>query len=331
MKMNTYSKRASLTIESAIAFTTVMALILSVVSVMNVYQTDIIMQSSVEQTCEELSLFVPLSMVAGDTISTVSNALPNSVNVDSAVYQQNVDSIASMIGINSSLGNPIMDLLAEGALSSLIEQDVVSNYIERRGSSFGLPETVTACVSIDEDNYVIEVFVSYTVITIAGSVEKNIYSIIPIYGEFDLFLQTSSSHENEDSVWDLHNFERGDYFREEAGSNLPSTFPVLTNYENGVALSCTSIDLTADSYANNYEAISERVTEEIDDLAGFDGASVIRNGECYQVSSDEIVTRNLVIYVPENSSQSDLSYINSLEEYATANGVDLEVRAYGNS
>lgn len=51
-------------------------------------------------------------------------------------------------------------------------------------------------------------------------------------------------------MWSLKPFERGVEIEKMLGQNLPSNFPVIDKFENGLATSIKSMDLSAKTYQN---------------------------------------------------------------------------------
>lgn len=323
-------KQGNITIEAAIAFTIVLIFVASIIAIMNVYRTDIILQESVEQCCEEYSIITPLSTTASDAVSTMLNALPDFSNEQNACVSQNIEVLGGAIGLDLFTGGAIQDLFLNGILSSSMEQRILSIYVERNGSEFFIPEVLDVDLRTNKSLNVIEVEVTYVLSTLVGEFERRIYSVVPIYGEFELFLY-EEPEVSEESVWEQHNFDRGDYFRDMYGANLPDNFPVINSFEHGQALSITSIDLTNNSYIGNNENISSRVTEEIQDLASFNGGTLHSQGSTYTITNNSIQTRELIVVIPTNSNQNDIDTIVGLQDYASQQGVSLRIEQYGES
>ena len=71
------NKHGSVTIESAVAFTAVLVFLAAIISVINIYRTDILMRRAQEQTCEKVAMLCPLTVTASDVFSTAVNAFPD--------------------------------------------------------------------------------------------------------------------------------------------------------------------------------------------------------------------------------------------------------------
>ena len=326
----TNSRAGSITLETAISFSLTLILICGVVSVIMFYRTDILMQRSFEQTCEQISLIPPTTVIAADSLSTLVNAIPDGDSNDGDAMA-NISKVASIIaGINGFTGDTAGDLILEGTMAGYIADSIRAGYIERNGGSdFYAPEFIDVDLSIDNDRHVMEVICNYYIDTLAGRINRNIFAAVPLYGDPILTLNGSKA-DSESDIWSQDNFTRGDFFREENGSNLPKTFPVIDSFENGEARSTLSIDLTAPTYGSD-SSIIKRVRGEIDELAGFDGADVIISGQRYTVRSGDIRSRTLTVVIPSNSDDSSRGTLTMLRSYADANNVDMRIVEYGTS
>ena len=90
------NKRGSVTIESSIAFTVVLVFLASMISVINIYRTDILMRRAQEQTCEKVAMICPLAITASDVISTTVNAFPD-IEVDGLSGNDAISQVAKFI------------------------------------------------------------------------------------------------------------------------------------------------------------------------------------------------------------------------------------------
>ncbi|SCW27314.1 hypothetical protein SAMN02910456_00220 [Ruminococcaceae bacterium YRB3002] len=323
-------QRGSATIETAISFSITLIFIAAIVSVIVFYRSNILMQRSVEQCCEEMSLIPPTSVIMSDTLSTLINAFPD-VKADGDKASEVIRKVSSaVVGINTYTGNTIEQIILEGTMAHVMADRIRSGYIERNnGSEFFVPDSIDVDLNIMSDRHVMEVNVTYDTVTLAGRIRRKVYSAIPLYGSFELYLNDSTEAPEKD-IWSEDNFTRGDFFRENASSNLPKTFPVIDSYNGGTCESVLSIDLTAPYYSNDGR-VMKTVKAEIDDLAGFDGADVVISGQRYVVSGQDIRARRLNVVIPSNSPETSRAVVSSLTEYARINGVDLNITEYGTS
>lgn len=122
-------------------------------------------------------------------------------------------------------------------------------------------------------------------------------------------------------VWSLGNFARGNVIEQMLGGNLPRTFPVIDAFENGVATSIKSIDLTAVTYQAP-DALARKLTGYVDKLAEFQGAAY---GE-ETVNAASITSKVLKIAVPEGGANAaQQAVINRVTAQAAQQGVKVIV------
>ena len=323
------NKKGSVTIESAIGFTAVLVFLAAIVSVINVYRTDILMRRAQEQTCEKVAMICPLAITASDVVSTAVNAFPD-IEIDGLTGDDAISTVAKLVmGSDFASGYMIEDMVIEGALGGYMANDIAEGYISRNGGSdFMMPDDINVTFEVNGDKSIIEVTTTYSVLTLAGRCERSIYNVIPVYGKGDLFLLDLEEQKKENDIWSEDNFTRGDYFRDMYGGNLPKTFPVIDAYEDGKATSIMSIDLTAPTYASEDEII-KKVQGNIDDLYGFGGADTKINGAQYTI--DSIDQKNLIVVIPSNADDNAKNAVYSMGYYAASKGICLTVEEYGTS
>ena len=326
------SKIGSITIESAIAFTVTLCFITSIITAVSLIRTDILMQRAVSNTCEDFALLTPLSVTAADTVSTLTNMMPDGNTEDADTSNTTSQMLQRLSGFDIASDRSLTEAVFDLALSSNFEDDIAQKYVEyNNGSEFFLPDTIDVDFDIDAHNGFIAVIVSYSVDTIVGPVTMHIADGIPFYGDLELFLNgNEESSDEEEDVWGMNNLDRGQWFEEHYGSYLPHTFPVINDLQDGVATSYLSIDLNKPTNQDP-DRVDRRVREEIDSLASFEGADVNIGGTSYNISDSDIEDRRLVVVIPSNSPEDTVQYIQGLEGYAEANGVELVITTYGTS
>jgi hypothetical protein len=101
------------------------------------------------------------------------------------------------------------------------------------------------------------------------------------------------------SVWKLSPFERGRKIEEMLGMNLPSNYPVIDKFANGIATSIKSIDLGAASY-QNASGLRSVLNDYVDKVAAFEG----RVWAGTTVKKSEIKARQLLLAIPSNCASS---------------------------
>lgn len=324
-------KSGSITIETAIAFSITLIFLTSVITAVVLLRTDILMQRAVRETCSELSVFTPLSITATDTVSTLVNALPDSITDDQEQTQTIADLTAYTMGFDIASDGAFTSAVLDVSLSRKMENTIAARYVDYNGGSENfMPDYIDVDFDIDMDRQFIYVYVTYQVDTIVGPVYMNICDGMPFYGDRELFLNPEETAEQEDTedVWSLHNFDRGERIGEAFGANLPRTFPVIDGFEDGRAVSVSSIDLTS-PYYSDVSRIERRIGAEIDALADFDGADVNINGSNYRIDGYQITGRQYTLVIPTNTPESYYDVLNGLSEYAASRGVEFSVAQYG--
>ncbi len=327
-------KNGSISVETAIGFSVSIVFLTAVITAVVLLRTDILMQRAVRETCSEMAVFTPLSITATDTVSTLVNALPDTVIEDQDQTQKIADLTAYTLGFDLASDGAFTSAVLDVALSRKAENTIAAKYVDYNGGSESfMPEYIDVDFDIDMNRQFIYVYVTYQVDTIVGPVYMNICDGMPFYGDKELFLNADGSAQQEDDtddVWSLHNFDRGDRIGEAFGTNLPRTFPVIDSYEDGRATSVSSIDLTSPYYSDE-EKIRRRIESEIDALADFDGADVNIDGNNYRIDGSDITSRQYTLVIPSNTPDSDDRVLNELCDYAASRGVEFSVAEYGES
>ena len=318
-------KKGTVSIETAISFSILLIFITAIISVTAFLRTDILMQRAVSQSCEDVSRFMPFSVLASDSISTLVNALPNECGDNDTFERVGV----LVAGADELTGGSLRAGLLNLMLGRRFTDDIAAYYVEYNGSSFWAPSSIYA--DFDIEDFYISVYVNYSINTLIGPVSRDIVSTIPFYGNFELFLSGQEPVQDDNDIWHQNNFDRGRYFQERYGANLPSTFPSI-DYDdgNGHIGSIVSIDLNRPTYSSP-DACAGRVIEQIDQLSSFNGADVTINGSRYAVNGDSINRRDLIVVIPEDSPEVNRQTVNALSGYASSMGVNLIIEEYGSS
>ena len=310
------NKRGAVTIEAAIAFTITLVLIASIVSAIDFYRTDILMRRSVEQTCEKMALLHPVSVPSADLMSAAVNAFPD-LGVGDTKGGEIISKVFSIgAGLDNATGQTLKELILQGLFSKTMEEQIRNAYIERNGGSdFFAPGDIEVFFAINSRHHVIEVLTEYSVVTIAGTKTRSIYSVIPLYGEPVLMLNSEESKAKEkdkDNIWSLSNFDRGEAFRDKYGANLPKTFPVIDAVDGGEVTAIRSIDLTS-PYYQDVSNIEKKIKDDIRSLKGFGPRSATKKKKKYEVT--RVDSRHLKVIIPENSGQIGRETVENLKGY----------------
>lgn len=299
------NKKGSITIEVSIVFSVLLILITMYITAMNVQKTDLYMQSAIEQTSEEIAVLAPFSRITSLMLDSLLTDEDLSGNANEAL-----NSLKTMTGdFNDLTGLNLEELVLNGVLSNRIKNDIAHEFMQRTDSKdFFAPKSIDVILKINHQNKVIEEYVTYGVSTVFGEVYRSHYSVIPFYGKFFSDDESSNSSGNlsldsDINPWELGNFERGEFFNSEYGANLPSTFPVIDKFDNGLATSIVSLDLTKDTYSKNSN-IEKKILDKLDQIENFDGANANINGENYCINSSDIKDKELLIVIPSNSPEN---------------------------
>lgn len=299
------SKVGSITIEASIVFTVLLILITMIITAMNVQKTDIYMQSAIEQSSEDLAVIMPFTRITNE----IGNAMLNDDDIGSSA-KQTYNALSNLSDTFSDLAGVNIDyLILNGYLSSKIKNDIAANFIERTDSAnLYTPSSIVVKLVYNQEQHILEEYITYSITTIFGDIGRSHYSAIPFYGCYSNHIGEMQNDIEVDTTidpWSLGNFERGDYFKEQYGGNLPNTFPVIDSFVNGNAVSIVSIDLTKNTYSTS-RSIEKKINEKLVAIDEFCGASATISGEKYEVKSNEIYSKELIIIVPENSPEERL-------------------------
>ena len=309
------NKKGSIAIEASVVFTVFLIILSVCVTSMNIRKCDIVMQQAIDQTTEDVQILLPYTSIGAEMVNTI-----NSDPVMGQNAALTYDSVCSLSdNLENLLGYSIEELVLNGTLGELIKDDIAAEYRKRSEDLIFKPSDIRVHVSYNTDLNVIDLHVEYSIDTIFGDIDRCHYSAIPFYGIYNSLINRidydCSEEEEEDDPWGMGNFDRGKYFEEKYGSNLPHVFPAINKFEDGNCESIMSIDLTKDTYQSD-SRIDERISEKITELEEFKGANVSINGESYIVGEDEIVSKTLTIIIPENSPQSRVESLeNTISTY----------------
>lgn len=309
------NKKGSIAIEASVVFTVFLIILSVCITSMNVRKCDIVMQQAIDQTTEDIQILLPYTSIGAEMV--------NVINSDPVMGQNaatTYDTICSLSdNLEDILGHSIEELVLNDTLGDVIRDDIAAEYRKRSEDLIFKPSDIKVHVSFDSDLSVIDIHVKYTIETLFGDIDRCHYSAIPFYGIYNSLINRmdydSFEEEEDEDPWGMSNFDRGEYFEEKYGSNLPHVFPTINKFEDGNCESIMSIDLTKNTYKSD-SRIDERISEKITALEEFKGANVSINGETYIIGEDEIVSKTLTIIIPENSPQSRVESLeNSINTY----------------
>lgn len=128
------------------------------------------------------------------------------------------------------------------------------------------------------------------------------------------------------SVWKLDKFIRGGIIEDMLGRNLPRTFQTIDKFEDGVATSIKSMDLSAKSYQNG-NSVFNTLKGYVGELQGFNGASMrTASGRAFNVGSNDIKSKVLQLAIdPSKATIHQFEQLGKAMEYAKSKGIGFNL------
>jgi hypothetical protein len=115
------------------------------------------------------------------------------------------------------------------------------------------------------------------------------------------------------SVWAKDWSTRGLEIEKQLVGNLPRSFPTIDKFENGVATSVKSVDLTSATYQDTL-ALGSKLGGYVDKVADFKGADF----DGIEIDEDEVTQRVLQVAIqPGVESSAQRAILDQLDQYAT--------------
>jgi len=122
------------------------------------------------------------------------------------------------------------------------------------------------------------------------------------------------------NIWNSPWWQRGRIIENQLGGNLPPNFPTIDRFQNGVATSIKSLDVTAPTY-QNIGALTSKVQGYIDTLASFQGATHANTA----ITAPQITGRVLELAISPGASPAQMAAFQQLQQYASNVGVQLNI------
>jgi hypothetical protein len=113
------------------------------------------------------------------------------------------------------------------------------------------------------------------------------------------------------------------------GSNLNSIapkFPYFDHFENGIATSAKTIDMTAESYLANPNAITSQLNKYTNRISDFPQKGVRRNG--FSLRPDMIETKQIGVLTIGNANSAQKAALNAARAHAESLGIQFTLKAY---
>ena len=127
------------------------------------------------------------------------------------------------------------------------------------------------------------------------------------------------------SIWALDQFARGRAIEQSLGMNLPSNFPVIDKFLNGIATSIKSLDINAASY-QNLSTLKNTLTGYVNSVANFlTQPDAIQRWDGAVVKGADITGRTLELALPSLGNAGQQQVLQDVAQYAKSVGVNLFV------
>jgi len=310
------------TLEAAIILPLVLTLLFFLISSVRLLREDSLLRYAIDQACEEMALLIPAAEIIASPLRSEA--------VDVAAM---VEEILPLPEANELIIEMATDLGSSLMLSTLINSRI-DFWLNEARVALGLDHIShnrQIFLNWNGSNKVINLVVKYNQNTLLGPIKKSARGIIPLWTqEFD---QNSTEEigdeqgEEDDGIWSLSNFVRGQKFRQLYGANLPFNFPVIAIWDGSTATSIKSMDLTAPSYYSAEQATMQ-LERHLIQLANFHGCCHKSGGKEYIVP-EKIVKKRLLLIIPHNHPQwLDQYQMGVWQELAASYSVNLEIRKY---
>jgi RHS repeat-associated protein len=122
------------------------------------------------------------------------------------------------------------------------------------------------------------------------------------------------------SVWSLPPFQRGVQIEQALGQNLPSNFPMIDRFENGLATSIKSMNLDAASYGN-LNNMARTLSLYINTVSKFVGASWAG----VTIPQNAVTARALDLVVPTLGNAAQQNVLGQAVQYGASVGVAVNI------
>ncbi len=307
--------KGTLSLEAALVFPVVIAVILLFVLAIQTVRDTIILGHALDQTAKEIALLLPLEDIlesVADPEDWVKKAIP--------------DQTLAKIALDG------MSDLAPTLLASPFVLKRVS-YWSRQAAlgqhCFPPDGEMKLAFDLDRDRKTCWLILSYRKTVPKGAPWQIIRSRVPIWNAH-LFKDNNDTsneedQEEKDSVWMLPNFVRGTTLRATFGGHLPHFYPVIAIWDGVEAVSIKSMDITAPTY-QSYIVAEKKIIHHIQSLAAFEGV-----GDEGPLPG-EIQKRRLILIIPDNPvTWKTNEVLSGWQHTALSLGVTLDIREYGTS
>lgn len=320
----------------------ILILLVAFLAMQSAVTAEIKLKGALDRTAAELALLSPLAQVIEPILSDGSLSESENEPVLVGQLEDLVRTIIPDFSLEDLAADFMLDATSTAALGQVLQQRVAywlqtmeDGQSARSGSAASSWERQLQDSRIYLDwrleQRQLWLCLSYRLSTPLGQSDRQIRSIVPLWlGDFAA-IKPGESEAADGSVWLLDNFTRGQIIRRAMGGDLPYDFPVIARFSGGEATMIKSLDLTAPGY-QQIDALLGQVGSYLENLAGFTGAVYERDGHVIRITTDEIISRRLILVVPANASQAWLADAWSvLGNRARSMGIVLQIVPYGDS
>ena len=346
-------RSGSIALEATLVLPPLLILVIFFLALIQHQQQLIVLSEALDQTAAELSLLLPVQQAGSDAIGEW-------METHGDLPKGNLSKGNLPIG-NLPLGNQMSNQM-EGEIGPWLAQAgeeatewadnlVLEVLIDRRLSVWLGRASVKSSKpnqKKDHQSHLQEIFKNRN-ITASRDTERHSLSItcvwncrilgLPVRSEIRTAVpvwevhvaDSQESAVDQDEIWQLDNFSRGQILRQYFQANLPYDFPVIARWSNGEATVIHSVDLTAPTYASSSE-IRSVVHEKLAKLVNFMGYMYQKDGEMIHIKQDDIRTRRMILVVPANYDHERIwPVLTELQSEASDNGMKLVIETYGES
>ncbi|MDI9470102.1 MAG: hypothetical protein QM296_07840 [Bacillota bacterium] len=322
-------RRGSLSLEAAIALPPVLFVLLLLILVIQAQGAERLLRAAAEQTADEYECL----LVASELLEPLDIAKGLGIGrVQAFLVQQFFANMDEELG-DQIAGDAVARLSAHNLLQRT--QELASRSVLRPGTAAHLIRDLSLDMNLDREAAEIELIYHYRLAFPFFDVERCMRVPVALWQREVPFSfsggspQAGEEEKKGDSIWSRSNFERGRYFQENYGANLPSTYPGISGYNSDSIFSIRSLDLTAPSYRSG-AALDRELYREITRLRDFDGEQLVRDGFFSGVS--ELPTQRLLSFViPENSPADAIAALEAAAATAAADGIKVVIHRDGES
>ncbi|MGI6090081.1 MAG: hypothetical protein ACOYEL_01635 [Saccharofermentanales bacterium] len=316
------------TLEAAIVLPIILTLIFFLLSAIRLVREDSLLRYALDQTCEEIALLLPAAEVIASPVLAKTNDIP-----------QILVEVLPIPGAANIIRDMVVDLGSSLMFGNLINSRI-DYWLSEARTGLGLDligHRRKLILDWNSEDNILNLLVKYRQNTVLGPISKTAHGIIPLWtsglaknqiGEG--LEETDDGNSDQDDIWSLSNFTRGQIFRDKYGANLPFNFPVIAAWDGMTATAIKSMDLTAPSY-NSSTYTTAQLERHFITLANFQGAKLTSKGREYLVPA-QISRKQLILVIPNNHPQwLDQSQKDEWHRLAASYSIELQIRKYGSS